>query len=259
MVFYKKKGFPHRGEIVLCKVMRILPHSVFAQLIEYKSKEGMIHVSELSNRWTKNIASVVSIGQQIVCRVEKVNLEKGFIDLSKKRVTGGEEKNKKNEIRNENRIEKTIEYACKQSKITLEEFYKKAGFNIIKEYGLLYNFFENYIEDISVVSELTLPDNFKKELKQSFDSLIKNSRANSNKTVEFIANGENGIENIKTFVKELLNKTKEKNNSFEIKYIDASKYMMSIESKNYKELNIYFEKIVASMKKLAKNYDIKLL
>ena len=259
MVFYKKKGFPAEKEIVLCKVKKILPHSVFVELVEYENLEGMIHISELSSRWTKNIHDEVIINSQIVCRVEKIDEKKGYIDLSRKRVTSGEEKKKKNEVKNENRIEKLIDYACRKNKITLKDFYEKTGFTIVNDYEGLYPFYENYKEDAGVFDDLDLPDQLKDDIKKAFDSLVQNSRVTVKREVKFIGEGSNGLDNLKKFVKELLAKVKKEDNVVEMIYINAPVYLVSINNKNYKEANNLMDEFSEKMKELSKKFSIQVL
>ncbi|VVB75451.1 Translation initiation factor 2 subunit alpha [Candidatus Tiddalikarchaeum anstoanum] len=259
MVFYKLSGLPAKGDIVLCKIKKILPHSAFAQLIEYDNLEGMIHISEVSSKWTRDISDVLSVDKQVVCRIENVDEQKGFIDLSIKRVSAGDAKKKKDASQNENRIEKVIEHACHLSKIKLEDFYKKDGFNIVEKYGSLQGFFEAFTEDTKIIDELSLPKTFKEHLIEAFNALLQKNRVNVNKRVKFMAIGPLGVDNIKTFIIELIKKSKEDDNSFQIKYIDAPEYLVSINSKDYKELDSYFNRVLSLMKNLAVKYDIKIL
>jgi len=46
-MLYQRKGIPEENEIVLCKVTKIYPNSVFVDLLEY-AKPGMVHISEVS-------------------------------------------------------------------------------------------------------------------------------------------------------------------------------------------------------------------
>ncbi|MBN1924100.1 MAG: S1 RNA-binding domain-containing protein [Nanoarchaeota archaeon] len=259
MVFYKKTGFPKEGDIILCKVKKILPHSVFADLIEYDNKEGMIHISEISSRWTKNINDVVSVGKLIVCKVEKINEEKGYIDLSKKRVTSGQEKNKKDEIKNENRIEKLIEYACQKNKLTLKDFYEKTGYTILEDYGSLFDFYENFKEDESVINDLELAQNVKEDIKKAFESMVQKSRVTVKKPVKFYAEGSNGLKDLKDFIKEVKKSVKEEDNDFSIIYINSPEYLASVNSKNYKEANNFLEKLLKVMKDLSKDFNVNLI
>ncbi len=259
MVYYKKKGFPKEGDVILCKVVKILPHSVFAELVNYEGKEGMIHISEISNRWTKNIHDIVSVGKLIVCRVERINSEKGYIDLSKKRVTSGQEKTKKNEVKNENRIEKLVEYACRKNKLTLKEFYEKTGYSIIEDYDGLYNFYEEFKEDASVIDELKLPIQVKNDIMKAFESLVQKSRVTVKKSVKFYAEGEDGLKDLKDYVKEVSKSMKDEDNTLSISYINSPEYLVSINSKTYKDANNYLEKLLNLMKSLSKKFNIMVL
>ena len=64
-MLYKRTGLPEQDEIVLCKVTKIFPNSVFVDLLEY-GKSGMIHISEGSPGRIRNLRDYVTIGRQIV-------------------------------------------------------------------------------------------------------------------------------------------------------------------------------------------------
>ncbi|MFA5303944.1 MAG: S1 RNA-binding domain-containing protein [Candidatus Nanoarchaeia archaeon] len=258
MVYYKKSGFPGIKDIVLCKVKKILPHSVFVELVEYENKEGMIHISELSNRWTRNINEIVTLNSIIVCRVEKIDQLKGYIDLSKKRVTSGEEKAKKDEMQNEIHIEKIIEHALKKNSMTLKEFYEKQGYKLIEEYGSLHNFYEYYLEDPKTLNELVFGKKIIESIKESFESLIQKNRVNQKKVIKIYANGENGLKNLKEFIAELL-KIPDEDNKMSIKYMNSPEYLVSINSSSYKKADLFFDKVLAKMKELSKKLDISVL
>ncbi len=97
----KKQGFPEENEIVLCTVKKILPHGIFVSLDEYKSQEGLIHISEISPGRVRNIRDFVKEGKRIVCKILRVNKEKNHIDLSLRRVNQAQRINKNTEHKQE--------------------------------------------------------------------------------------------------------------------------------------------------------------
>src|SRR3990172_6820659 len=119
-MLFKREGYPEEGEIVLCTVAKIHSHAVFVDMDEY-GKGGMIHISEISPGRIRNIRDFVVEGKKIVCKVLRINLERGHIDLSLRRVTENQKKNKVNELKREQLAEKIVEYAAKQKNIKLEE------------------------------------------------------------------------------------------------------------------------------------------
>ena len=92
-MFYKREGILEQDEIVLCKVTKIYPNSVFVQLLEYNDS-GMVHISEVSPGRIRNLRDYVSIGRQIVCKVLRIDRERGHIDLSLRRVNSNQRKEK---------------------------------------------------------------------------------------------------------------------------------------------------------------------
>lgn len=59
----------------------------YVALLEYNNIEGMILLSELSRRRIRSISSLIKVGRQEPVMVLRVDKEKGYIDLSKRRVS----------------------------------------------------------------------------------------------------------------------------------------------------------------------------
>ena len=63
---------------------RLTPVSV--RLLEYDNIEGMILLSELSRRRIRSIGKLIRIGRNEVVMCMRVDEDKGYLDLSKRRV-----------------------------------------------------------------------------------------------------------------------------------------------------------------------------
>jgi hypothetical protein len=59
----------------------------YVALLEYNGIEGMILLSELSRRRIRSISKLIKVGRQEPVMVLRVDKEKGYIDLSKRRVS----------------------------------------------------------------------------------------------------------------------------------------------------------------------------
>ena len=70
------------GMMMTGKVVRILEFGAFVELAP--NKDGMIHISKLSNRRVARVEDVVNIGDEVRVRVVKIDPMKGRIDLSMK-------------------------------------------------------------------------------------------------------------------------------------------------------------------------------
>ena len=92
-MYYRKEGMPEESELVMSTVTKIQYNAIFVNLDEY-DKTGMIHISEISPGRIRNIRDFVREGKKIVCVVLRVNQERGYIDLSLRRVGEGQRRKK---------------------------------------------------------------------------------------------------------------------------------------------------------------------
>ncbi len=69
------------GRIYTARVKRIMAFGAFCEIAP--RKEGLVHVSELADKFVKNVEEVVKIGDEIKVKVIGID-EMGRINLSKK-------------------------------------------------------------------------------------------------------------------------------------------------------------------------------
>jgi translation initiation factor 2 subunit 1 len=72
--------------LVVANVRNVQDMGAYVQLLEYNNIEGMILLSELSRRRIRSVAKLIKPGRNEVVVVLRVDKEKGYIDLSKRRV-----------------------------------------------------------------------------------------------------------------------------------------------------------------------------
>ena len=70
------------GDVVECVVEQIMPYGAFVRIAD-NGRKGMIHISELSYNFVKDINEIVKIQDKIKAKVIKID-ERGRIDLSLK-------------------------------------------------------------------------------------------------------------------------------------------------------------------------------
>jgi len=79
--------YPEVDDVVMVSVKNIAEMGAYVALLEYNNIEGMILLSELSRRRIRSISSLIKVGRQEPVMVLRVDKEKGYIDLSKRRVS----------------------------------------------------------------------------------------------------------------------------------------------------------------------------
>ncbi|MEK6951873.1 MAG: S1 RNA-binding domain-containing protein [Nanoarchaeota archaeon] len=233
-MFYKKQGIPEVDDLVICMVKKILPNAVFVILNEYQSKEGMIHISEIAPGRIRNLRDFVIEGKTIVCKILRIDKEKGHIDLSLRRVPVTLRRKKEEEFKQENKAEKLLEQLAKESKLTLEEVYKKIGNQIYGDFGSLTNFYYAVLENKEINKDIKvekkLLDNLIKKIKEK----IKLPEVRLKANISISSKDKKGIVKIKQVfskIKDFINNQKYK---ADIKYISAPKYSIEVISDNPK-------------------------
>lgn len=89
---YYGNKFPEVEDVVMVNVRSIAEMGAYVNLLEYNNIEGMILLSELSRRRIRSVNKLIRIGRNECVVVIRVDKEKGYIDLSKRRVSPEEVK-----------------------------------------------------------------------------------------------------------------------------------------------------------------------
>jgi translation initiation factor 2 subunit 1 len=139
--------WPDEGELVVCSVSNVKNFGAFVTLDEYENKEGFIHIAEVSSGWIKYIRDYVREGQKVVCKVLKVDKEKGHIDLSLKAVNEHQRREKIQEWKNEQKAENLLGIVATRLGKTPAECWEEFGYDLLDSFGTLYRAFEESVMD----------------------------------------------------------------------------------------------------------------
>lgn len=77
---------PEVGKIFLGKITKIMNFGAFCEILP--GKEGLIHVSELADKFVKNVEDVVHVGDEVTVKLVKID-EQGRLNLSIKQAKAG--------------------------------------------------------------------------------------------------------------------------------------------------------------------------
>ena len=239
-----KPGFPQEGEFVLCTVTKIYHSSIFAELDEYR-KSGLIHISEVSPGRIRNIREFVTEGKKIVCVVLQVNMEKGHIDLSLRRVNERQKKEKNEQIKQEQKSEKIIEMVAKEHKKTLESLYKVIFEKVSVQYPTLNECFQDVAGGIIKLEDLGIDKQIASELNVMIQQRMKPPEVTIKGRFTIRSHEPAGIEDIK----QALIKGEAIDEKIKILFEGAGKYHVSITDTNYKDAEKIMEKLIALVTK----------
>jgi len=243
----KRKGMPDWGEFVLCTVERITPYAAWCTLDEYPGIEGMIHVSEVSGKWVHDIREFVKLNKQYVAKVVKIDYQKNTVNLSLKRVTKFDEREKTNAFRRNQRAEKMLEMAGKEMGKSLEESYEEVGYLIQDKFGELFVAFQEAAKNPEILTKAGVPDKWVAAISKILEKSFQEKEMSIKAEVELRSYSKNGLEEIKKILEEIEEKT-----GASIQYISAPKYRIEVTTKDPKQtekkLKETLESVVSKMK-----------
>ena len=165
--FYVEK-FPEVEDIVMVNVQSIAEMGAYVRLLEYNNIEGMILLSELSRRRIRSINKLIRVGRDECVVVIRVDKEKGYIDLSKRRVSQEEAKLCENKYSKAKCVHSILRHTVEllhQSKneVDFEDLFQRSAWTFDKKYKrenekypASYDMFKRAVDDPSVLDELDL-------------------------------------------------------------------------------------------------------
>ena len=120
IVAARKPEWPEPGDLVIATVQSVTDFGAYAKLDEY-NKRGLLHRSEISSSWIRNIRDFVREGQKLVLKVLRVDTEKQHIDLSLRRVTKREKIEKMMVWKKERKAETLLRTVIEKTKLSEDE------------------------------------------------------------------------------------------------------------------------------------------
>ena len=162
--FYENK-YPEVDEIVMVNVRQIAEMGAYVRLLEYDNIEGMMLLSELSRRRIRSIQKLIRIGRNEVVVVLRVDKEKGYIDLSKRRVAPEDIIKCEERYNKAKAVHGILRHVAEKLDIELEGLFKLVGWPLYKKYGHAFDAFKIALNDPdSVFKDIELPENVREEL-----------------------------------------------------------------------------------------------
>lgn len=229
-MYFKRQGIPEEGELVFCTVTNVQYNSVFVEIEEYK-KSGLIHISEISPGRIRNIRDFVKEGKMIVCKVIKIDTQRGNIDLSLRRVTEMQKRRKTDERKQEQKAEKIIESLASQIKKEPLDVYKEVTAILLPKFDMLQYAFEDVVENNQSLLKLGISKDYADKLEELIREKIKPKKVIVGGSLFLCSYDENGLD----IVKKALKSANDVSPTISIRYLGAGSHSIEVEAKDYKE------------------------
>lgn len=176
---YYAEKFPEVDDVVMVNVQSIAEMGAYVRLLEYNNIEGMILLSELSRRRIRSINKLIRVGRDECVVVIRVDKEKGYIDLSKRRVSVEDAKKCENRYSKAKCVYSILRHTVELlhqagHKVDFEDLFERTAWKLDEAHKqpeekckASYEYFKKAVEDPDVLKDLEIND-------QERDMLMKN-------------------------------------------------------------------------------------
>jgi translation initiation factor 2 subunit 1 len=242
----KKPEWPEVGDLVIATVETVTDYGAYVKLDEF-NKRGLLHISEISSSWIRNIRDFVREGQKVVLKVLRVDIEKGHVDLSLRRVTKREKIEKIMSWKRERKAEALLRSVAEKAGLPLDEVYEKAGALLEKEYGLYESFEKIAREGVDVLTKMGVSEELASAFVEVAKERIRVPTVKVKGIVELRCMKPNGVKVIK---EAFLNAKKaEKTRGVELRFyvVAAPKYCIEVVAENYKHAEAVLQRVAQNV------------
>ncbi|CAF0894350.1 unnamed protein product [Rotaria sp. Silwood1] len=213
--FYKNH-FPETDDLVMVNVTEIEEMGVYVNLLEYNNRQGMILLTELSRRRIRSINKLIRVGRNEVVVVVRVDRDKGYIDLSKRRVSPEDiSKCEEKFVRGKtvsSILRHTAEVLGIKTNEEFEELYEKTAWYYDEKYkrpGAAYDIFVRAVSDEHELDDCQVDENTKKILINNIRRRLTPQAVKCRADVEVACYGYDGVDAVKAALREGLSASTE--------------------------------------------------
>jgi len=193
----------------MVNVRSIAEMGAYVHLLEYNNIEGMILLSELSRRRIRSINKLIRVGKTEPVVVIRVDKEKGYIDLSKRRVSAEDVEKCTERYAKAKAVNSILRHVAEllhyDSDDQLEELYQKTAWHFEEKYkkqkASAYDFFKQSVLDPSILAECGLDEHTKEVLLNNIKRKLTSQAVKIRADVEVACYGYEGIDAVKTALK----------------------------------------------------------
>jgi translation initiation factor 2 subunit 1 len=241
-----KPEWPEPGDLVIASIESVMDYGAYANLDEY-NKRGFLHISEISSARIRNIRDFVRENQKMVLKVLRIDVEKGHIDLSLRRVTKRERIEKIKSWKKDRKGDALLHAVAEKVGLPIHEVYQTAGILLEEKYGL-YEGFEIVVkEGREVLTKLGIPEDLAKVIAQVAEERIKIKMVKVRGVLEVRCMKPNGVKCIKDAFTVAKQSQEVKDAKIEFCVIAAPKYSVEVSADNWKHAEEVLEKVSESV------------
>jgi len=238
----RKPEWPEAGDLVIGTVETVTDYGAYIKLDEF-GKRGLLHVSEISSSWIRNIRDFVRENQKLVLKVLRVDLDKGHIDLSLRRVTKREKIEKIKSWKKERKADALLRGVAEKVGLSVDEVYAQAGRVVDEHFGLYEGFEKAAVEGFEALTAIGVAENIAKAFAEVAAERIRVKLVKVKGLLEVRCMKPNGVRMIQDAFLNAAEAEKVKNAEVRFYVVAAPKYSVEVAAENYKRAEEVLQKV----------------
>lgn len=240
--------WPEVGYIVIATVKKVESYGAYVRLDEYGGKEGLLHISEISSRWVRNIRNHVRQNQKVVLQVMRTDPNKGQVDLSLRRVSRDDRRKKLEDWKKARKAETLLTQAASQLGVELLGLYESDGSKLVERYGSLYGGLEATSKNgLEALAEVGITGETADVLNAISKDKIVISQVTIQGLIKMTSLGNEGVEDIRMAFIDAGGVAEEHGATIRITTKGAPKYRIDLMADDYKTAEFAMDKTVTSI------------
>ena len=243
---FKKQEWPEVGDLVIATIQDVTDFGAYVKLDEY-DKRGLLHISEISSSRIRNIRDFVREGQKVVLKVLRVDIEKGHIDVSLRRVTKREKIEKIMFWKRERKAETLLRGVAEKTGLSLDEVYEKVGVPMEREYGLYEGFEKVVKEGVAALTKIGIPEELAATVAEIGKERMRVPMVKVKGTVELRCMKPKGVKIIKDAFLNVKKAEKSRDVKLRFYVVAAPKYCIEVMAENYKRAEAVLQKVAENV------------
>jgi len=243
-----KPKWPESGDLVIATINNVMDYGAYANLDEY-SKKGFLHISEISSARIRNVRDYVRENQKMVLKVLRVDVEKGHIDLSLRRVTKRERIEKVKSWKKDRKGEALLNEVAARAALSKDEAWQKVGAVLAENYGLYEGFEKVVKESVEPLIKLGIPEDLAKIIAQVAEERIRVKLVKVRGVLEVRCMKPNGVRCIQKAFTEAKKSNEAKDVKIDFAVIAAPKYRVEVSADSWKRAEELLVKVSESVTK----------
>jgi translation initiation factor 2 subunit 1 len=241
-----KPEWPEPGDLVIATIESVMDYGAYANLDEY-NKRGFLHISEISSARIRNLHDFIRERQKIVLKVLRVDLDKGHIDLSLRRVTKRERIEKIKVWKKDRKGEVLLRTVAEKLGLPVDEVYQKAGVILEQNDGIYEGFEKALKEGPEALTKLGIPEDMAKAFAQIAEERIRIKLVQVKGTLEIRCMKPNGVKCIQEAFIEAKKAQKAKGAKIQFFVIAAPRYSVEVSADNWKQAGELLDEVSESV------------